>query len=169
MDNTSKKKAQQLEMPYGTARNRLNKAIMFELMKRCKLDICYQCKKKINLVDDLSVEHKIPWLDSEDPVGLFFDLDNIAFSHTKCNYGAARRPEVPPQSAGKIGSSGYKGVSKAGRKASYEWMAAFTYKGKKIHLGCGNDARELAKLYDAKATELLGEDAITNKSLGLLD
>jgi recombinational DNA repair protein RecR len=28
---------------------------------------------------------------SEDPVKLFFDLDNIAFSHLRCNVSAAKR------------------------------------------------------------------------------
>jgi hypothetical protein len=26
------------------------------------------------------------------PVGLFFDLDNVAFSHLSCNTGASRKP-----------------------------------------------------------------------------
>ena len=42
--------------------------------------------------DNFSVEHVTPWLDSEDPVGLFFDLKNISFSHRNCNSSAARRP-----------------------------------------------------------------------------
>lgn len=41
--------------------------------------------------ENFSVEHKIPWLDSENPVKLYFDLDNIAFSHLSCNIGAGRR------------------------------------------------------------------------------
>lgn len=36
--------------------------------------------------------------------------------------------------------------------------------GKAIYLGSSNDPRELAELYDKKAIELLGEDAITNKN-----
>ena len=43
------------------------------------------------IVDEFSVEHKIPWLDSDDPIGLFFSLDNIAFSHHSCNSGAGGR------------------------------------------------------------------------------
>jgi len=42
--------------------------------------------------DTFSIEHKIPWLDSSDPVGLYFDLNNISFSHHSCNVRAARRP-----------------------------------------------------------------------------
>jgi len=41
--------------------------------------------------ETFSIEHVIPWLDSEDPVKLFFDLDNISFSHLKCNVEDARK------------------------------------------------------------------------------
>lgn len=44
--------------------------------------------------NNLSIEHKIPWLNSENPQGLFFDLQNIAFSHLSCNVGAARRAKA---------------------------------------------------------------------------
>lgn len=90
MSKGNKKKAEQLGMPYGTASGRLKKSIMFSLIKEAKLDRCFQCGKKINHIDNLSIEHKIPWLDSKDPVCLFFDLNNVAFSHLKCNIGASR-------------------------------------------------------------------------------
>jgi len=43
------------------------------------------------LPKELSIEHITPYLDSDDPKKLFFDLNNIAFSHLKCNSGAARQ------------------------------------------------------------------------------
>lgn len=89
-EDTNKKKAEQLGMPLGTASGRLKKNLLFKLIQLQELDICFQCGKKIENVDDLSIEHKVPWLDSDDPVGLFFDLNNISFSHLKCNSGAAR-------------------------------------------------------------------------------
>lgn len=72
-------------MPFGTAANRLRKAILFDLVCRLGLDVCHHCEKKIEDIDNFSIEHKTPWLDSDDPVGLFFDMENIAFSHLKCN------------------------------------------------------------------------------------
>ena len=84
------KKQQQLKMSYGKANGILKKAILFELIKKCKLDICYRCNKQIENVSELTVEHKIPWLDSDDPIKVFFDLENITFSHYSCNYSAAR-------------------------------------------------------------------------------
>ena len=86
----NKKKSDQLGMPHGTAANKLRKSIMFALIAETEKDTCFQCGKRIEDVDNLSVEHKIPWLDSNNPVGLFFDLDNIAFSHLSCNASAAR-------------------------------------------------------------------------------
>ena len=41
--------------------------------------------------ETFSIEHKTPWLDSGDPIGLYFDLDNISFSHLSCNCRASRR------------------------------------------------------------------------------
>jgi len=81
----------QLGMPQGTASHRLRKMILFQLLQVTGLDTCYQCKKTIKTVEELSIDHKVPWLDSKNPRELFFDLDNIAFSHLKCNQLASRR------------------------------------------------------------------------------
>lgn len=89
--NSNKKKAEQLGMPHGTAANRLRKMVLFKLLEEREQNLCFQCGEWIKCSDDLSIEHKIPWLDSDDPASLFFDLGNIAFSHLKCNAGSARR------------------------------------------------------------------------------
>ena len=86
-------------MPIGTASARLRKAIMFKLIQSAHEDICYRCHRKIEDARDLTIEHKVPWLDSYDPLGLFFDLDNIAFSHLVCNARAGRKV---PRQKGKI-------------------------------------------------------------------
>ena len=83
-----KKKNDQLGMNVGTASNRLVKDTLFSLVKDTPCHHCGGCLDR----DNFSIEHKTPWLDSEDPVGLFFDLDNITFSHLSCNSGAARKP-----------------------------------------------------------------------------
>ena len=84
------KKKKQLGMAQGTARNRLIKALLFDMACKLDLDWCYQCGAKIEFKDDLSIEHMTPWLDSDNPIGLYFDLDNIAFSHHGCNSKASR-------------------------------------------------------------------------------
>ena len=89
---SNQKKTIQLGIPVGTATHKLRKMIMFRMIQKAGLDTCFQCGKKIETIEELSIEHKIPWLDSENPKELFFDLENIAFSHLKCNV-AAVRPE----------------------------------------------------------------------------
>lgn len=83
------KKSDQLGMNISTAQNRLRKDLLWHFVVKCEENTCFKCGEKITDKKDLSIEHKEPWLDAEDPLGLFFDLDNIAFSHLHCNN---RRP-----------------------------------------------------------------------------
>jgi hypothetical protein len=85
------KKNIQLGMNYSTASGRLVKDILFKLIQDTHQAICYRCKKSLTR-DSFSIEHIEPWLDSEDPLGLFFNLDNISFSHLSCNISAHRVP-----------------------------------------------------------------------------
>lgn len=91
MRNSNNKKREQLGDHIGTAASRLRKSIIFNLLRQLDQNYCFQCKEKIDNVNDLSIEHKIPWLDSEDPKKLFYDVNNIAFSHLSCNVRAARQ------------------------------------------------------------------------------
>lgn len=84
------KKTDQLGMNPSTANHRLTKDILFHLMCNSGLNACHHCGKAMTR-DDYSIEHKTPWLDSDDPIGLFFSMDNIGFSHLSCNASAARR------------------------------------------------------------------------------
>ena len=84
----NEKKSKQLGMNFSTAQHRLRIRILFMLIKRLKLDNCFQCKNLIVDVDDLSIDHKRPWLDED--TRLFWDMGNIAFSHRSCNSSAAR-------------------------------------------------------------------------------
>lgn len=89
------KKNEQLGMNYSTASNRLVKDILFKYIKDTK-EVCFQCKGDLER-DTFSIEHKKPWLDSEDPLHNFFDLNNIAFSHLSCNVAARRVPRLSPE------------------------------------------------------------------------
>ena len=84
--NTNTAKAEQLGMPFGTASARLKKKILLSLLQKLGEDKCYRCGNLIATVEGLSVEHKKAWfnIDTE----LFWDLDNIAFSHLDCNIRA---------------------------------------------------------------------------------
>jgi len=87
--NKDKERAQ-LGMPFTTASQRLQRVIMFSMAQQCKRDSCFRCKRKIETVEEFSIEHKISWLDV-DPK-LFWDLSNIDFSHLDCNRRAGRKP-----------------------------------------------------------------------------
>ena len=76
-----------LGMYKGTAMHRLKKIIMLELAKKAGMDRCFRCKALINDVAEFSVEHIEPWLWND--VKLFWDINNIAFSHLSCNVSAA--------------------------------------------------------------------------------
>ena len=89
--SSKQKKQQQLGMNPATAANRLRKMLMFTMMQELNEDFCYHCGNRIVHLNDLSIEHMVPWLDSDDPVGLYFDTSNLAFSHLSCNSGARNR------------------------------------------------------------------------------
>ena len=81
----NKEKARQLGMPYGTAANKLRKRILFSLAQELCLTECTRCGEEIKEIENFTIDHIRPWLHSGAPVRLFFDLDNIAFSHLSCN------------------------------------------------------------------------------------
>jgi hypothetical protein len=90
--NAKKKKREQLGMDDSTASHKLRKLILFSLVQQTAQDVCFRFQTKIEIVEDLSIEHKTPWLDSSNPINTFFDLNNIAFSHLKCNIADRRKP-----------------------------------------------------------------------------
>jgi len=80
---TRKNRDMFIGMPFGTACYRLRKMVMFNLVKQLNLDSCYRCGSLIENIEDFSIEHKKSWLHKD--IKLFWDLNNIAFSHLKCN------------------------------------------------------------------------------------
>jgi hypothetical protein len=104
MGNSNKRKAETLGMPYGTASNRLRKMLLFKLLVHVGAHNCFVCGDEIGSVDELSIEHIEPWEGRPDGAEKFWDLDNIAFSHTKCN-----RPHT--QTGGRNKRQGPEGTS----------------------------------------------------------
>lgn len=81
--NTNAARNAQLGIPFGTAMHRLRKMIVFRLLQRLGESVCFKCSLDIKTVEELSIEHKEPWLNVSPD--LFWDLDNLAWSHVKCN------------------------------------------------------------------------------------
>ena len=94
MSNSNRIKSEQLKMSHGKAGNILRKKIIFYLAQKTGIDSCFKCGEKILTVDEISIEHKVPWMYSEDPVKLFFDMENIAFSHAHICNKAHRYPKA---------------------------------------------------------------------------
>ncbi len=91
---SNKTKDRLLGQSFGAANNRLRKKILWQFVKETGRDFCFRCNKQISRIEDLSIEHKEPWQSAADPKASFFDLDNIAFSHLRCNYGGPRRDKT---------------------------------------------------------------------------
>lgn len=85
MKKSKLEKDTKLGMKFGTANNRLKKEIMFALVVECNKNICFKCGSLIENSAEFSIEHKRAWLRADNPKETFFDLNNIAFSHLKCN------------------------------------------------------------------------------------
>lgn len=119
----NKEKHKQLGMNASTASGRLVKDTLYRLIVSSGNNSCFRCGKEMTR-ETFSIEHKIPWLHSENPQELFFDQGNITFSHIRCNISSARRIR--------------KGTSKCGTTSKYS-------------LGCRCElCREAAKLHSRK-------------------
>lgn len=87
--NAKAKKSFQLGMNFATAAGRLRADLLFKFVALSG-ERCFRCNGELTR-ENFSIEHKKPWLDADNPKDRFFDLENIAFSHHKCNAASARR------------------------------------------------------------------------------
>lgn len=106
MSKSNKKKSKQLGLSFGAACYKLQKNILFDLIKKLNLDICFRCNQKIDDIDSLSIDHKIAWMDSNNPIKLFYSLDNITFSHLKCNCSLANKNYLTKEFKATLGQKG---------------------------------------------------------------
>ena len=88
--NYVKMMTEQLGMHPITARSRLASDLLFSMIQRLGIK-CFRCGGEMTR-QTYSVEHKKPWFKEPNAAELYFDLDNISFSHLACNCGAARKP-----------------------------------------------------------------------------
>lgn len=151
--NKNKLKATLLGMPHGTAAGRLRKMLLFKCVQELGKNICFRCGEVIEDERTLSIEHITSWQLSETPKETFFDLDNIAFSHLKCNVGAAPRPTSRCRSA--IGETGYRGV-KIGDNNKNPYRAVIMKNGETLHLGYFATPEEASAAYEQAAKNLDG-------------
>lgn len=157
-------KTEQLGMSYNRAYNELRKKVIFHLMVKCGMDTCFKCGEKITRPDDMSIEHIEPWLYADNPLEVFHDMNNIAFSHFLCNMSRQKvlRGNGTP-------ASGYKGVTHKNVRGKWKWRAQFYNGITTKHIGYFDTPEEGAIAYDNAVITCFGEDAVTNKSLGLIN
>ncbi len=115
---SNQKKAATLGMPHGTANNRLRKIILFHLLKKYNENTCFKCSKAIEKIEDLSIEHKKPWEGIS--ADLFWDIENIAFSHLKCNL-----PHSRPGGIGQVPKIGPEGTAWCSRHKKFLSVESF--------------------------------------------
>jgi hypothetical protein len=115
--DSNSRKDELLGMPHGTANGKLTKMILYDLADRLNLLNCYRCGKHIDSLKELSVEHKEAWMSALDPKASYFDLNNIAFSHLRCNIVASSSiskfgPDGPKKGRATQSAGGYQELKK---------------------------------------------------------
>ena len=81
----------QLGMEMKSASTKLMRDLLWQYIENSGETLCHACGEPL-CRETFTVEHIEKWLDSEDPAGLYFDLNNISFSHQRCN-----TPRIRPQ------------------------------------------------------------------------
>lgn len=85
MYDTNNEKKLALGLNPSTARYQLIKKLLFHAYGELEKLTCFKCGEKIETLGEFTIEHKTPWLRSDNPTETFFDLNNIACSHHTCN------------------------------------------------------------------------------------
>lgn len=92
--NTVEYRSNILGMSYNKAGRALRKALLFNFAQLTGMQNCFRCGKKIESVTEFTIDHKVDWQNSAKPKELFLDINNIAFSHHRCNSAAGNGGQV---------------------------------------------------------------------------
>lgn len=79
----------QLGKGMTSANHQLHRDLLFDFAIKTG-HFCYRCGQPLTR-DTFTIDHIVPWLDTENAKALFFSIDNIAFSHRVCNLSVTRR------------------------------------------------------------------------------
>jgi hypothetical protein len=83
-----------LGMNPSTARHRLRMDLLFKMATQLG-HTCYRCGEPLTR-DTFSLDHKVSWVNHKEPLQMFFDTDNVAFSHQSCNYSDGGKNNIRP-------------------------------------------------------------------------
>lgn len=78
-----------LDGDYAKMNYRLHMRFIFKMIKDLKQNFCFRCKQEIESDDELSLDHKISYINN-DPKW-YFDINNIYYSHNRCNCGESQK------------------------------------------------------------------------------
>lgn len=86
---------EQLGMTVGIASYLLKKQMLWRFMPD-EMKNCLRCGERLT-VEDFTLDHKVPWRGMD--TDRFWDLDNIGYSHHRCNSSAGRptKKKVGPE------------------------------------------------------------------------
>ena len=90
MKSRNERAKEQLGIHLSTAQGKLVKDILWKLIQETNNNKCFVCGEEMTR-EDFSIEHKTAWLDKENAKELFWDLNNISFSHLTCNISRKNR------------------------------------------------------------------------------
>ena len=162
-----------LGMPYGTARNKIRDKIVFKLWLELNENSCFHCSD-IMTYENFSIEHNESWMSAENPHDSYFRLDNISFSHRKCNYAASVSPYEGSFNPDVIHTDkskykyGFRGLSYRGERNAFCW--SIHHNGKKLKsTKYWQDPADAAREFDKKWIELKDDTQYTNEGLGFFD
>lgn len=74
-----------LGIPFDKARNLLNRKIIRTFLFERYNATCCRCATKIEEAEEFHIDHINGYLDCENPLEKFLDLQNVGLSHVRCN------------------------------------------------------------------------------------
>lgn len=83
MPNSESKRSMLLGMSTGKATHILTRDLLFK-HAQSEGNKCFRCGGEMTR-DNFSIEHKTSWMSDPNPAESFFDLENVTYSHKKCN------------------------------------------------------------------------------------
>lgn len=63
--SANQRKSEKLGIPFGTACSRLRKLVLFSLLLKLEENVCFVCEGPILTADEMTIEHKRPWLNAD--------------------------------------------------------------------------------------------------------
>lgn len=76
---------EELGVKTGKAQGILFKSLLYSFVVETKRDRCIRCGKLIEKREDLSIDHIEPWIHSDNPKKKYYSVENVGYSHKKCN------------------------------------------------------------------------------------